>query len=72
MNGVCFVIGIFVGALLLYVFTNRKKPSGSFTIDISDPDKDVCRLDLEEDLDDIWTKKYITLRVVTRGSNSQQ
>ena len=72
MYGVSFVIGIFVGALLLYIFLERKKPSGSFTIDFSDPAKDICRLDLEDDLNDIWTKKYIVLKVVTRSSVSQK
>ena len=29
-----FIIGIFVGALLFYVFVDRKKPSGTFVIDL--------------------------------------
>ena len=72
MYGVSFVIGIFIGALLFYIFVERKKPSGSFTIDFSDPAKDICRLDLEDDLNDIWEKKYIVLKVVTRDANSQK
>jgi hypothetical protein len=72
MYGVSFVIGILVGAILLYIFVERKKPSGTFTIDFSDPAKDVCRLDLEEDLNDIWSKKHIVLKVVTRNADSQK
>ena len=72
MYGVSFVIGIFVGALLFYIFVERKKPSGTFTIDFSDPVKDVCRLDLSDDLNEIWTKKYMILKVVTRDADSQK
>lgn len=72
MYGVSFVIGIFVGALLFYIFIERPKPSGTFIIDFSDPAKDVCRLDLEEDINDIWNKKRIVLNVKTRNANSQK
>ena len=72
MTGVCFVIGMLVGALLFYIFVDRKKPSGTFTIDFSDPLKDICRLDLEDDLNNIWKKKHIVLKVVTRDINSQE
>lgn len=65
-----FIIGIFVGALLFYVFVDRKKPSGTFVIDLSDPDKDVCRLDLHEDLNDIYSKKSIMLKIKTITDNS--
>lgn len=60
-----FLIGIFVGGLLYWVFFERRKPSGTFVIDFSDPKKDVCRLELEEDINNIWSKKYILLKVKT-------
>ena len=72
MYGVSFVVGMFVGALLFYIFVDRKRPSGSFTIDFSDPTKDICRLDLEDDLNNIWKKKHIVLKVITRDANSQE
>lgn len=65
-----FVIGIFVGGLLYYVFCERKKPSGSFVIDFSDPNKDVCTLELEEHLDSIYSKKQIVLTVKIHGESS--
>lgn len=67
-----FLIGVFVGicfCCLIFKFT-RKKPSGTFVIDFSDPLKDVCRLELDEELDSIYTKKKILLNVKTT-SNSQ-
>lgn len=68
-----FVIGIFVGALLFWLLFERKKISGSFIIDISDPMNDnLCTLDLHESLDAIWNKKTITLKVKTLEGPSQK
>lgn len=66
-----FVIGIFVGALLYYVFGERKKSSGTFVIDFSDPAKDVCRMELDESLDSIYSKKRVIFKVKTCESPSQ-
>lgn len=66
-----FLIGIFVGAFLYWVFCERKKPSGTFVIDFTDPKKDVCRLELDEDINDIYGKKYIMLNVKTFDDSQQ-
>lgn len=66
-----FLIGIFVGALLYWVFVDRKHKVGSFVIDFSDPMKDVCRLELDEDINVIYTMKDITLKVKTTRDISQ-
>ena len=58
-----FLIGIFVGALLYYVFGERKKASGTFVIDLRDPEKDVCRLEMDDNLNDIYSKRQIILNV---------
>lgn len=64
-----FLIGLFVGLLFCYLFDwitdKNKRPSGTFIIDFRDPEKDVCKLELEESLDDIYEKREITLRVKT-------
>lgn len=66
-----FLIGIIVGALLYYAFGGRKKPSGVFTIDLSDPMvDDVCGLTMYEGLNEISTKKRIILDVKTVMDNS--
>lgn len=67
-----FVIGLFVGGLLFWLFFDRKKPSGKFIMDFSDPAKDICRLELDESLDSIWSKKKIVLKVVTIEDLSQE
>lgn len=72
-----FVIGVIVGVLIgatsfkLYTDKKNKKVSGSFIMDFTDPMKDICRLELEESLDSIYSKKRISLNVITH-ENSQQ
>ena len=64
-----FLIGLFVGAIIagviFFIVSKRRKPSGSFILDFSDPMKDICRLDLEESLDSIYKKKKIILKIKT-------
>ena len=67
-----FVIGIFVGALLFYVFAERKRASGTFVIDLSDPAKDVCRLELDESLNNIYAKKQVIFKVKAIEAGSQE
>lgn len=62
-----FLIGIFVGALLYYVFGERKKASGTFVIDTTDPEKDVCRFEMDESLNSIYMKRQILLNVRVYG-----
>ena len=58
-----FIVGIWVGLLLYYIFGVRKKPSWTFVIDLRDPEKDVCRLEMDDNLNDIYSKKQIILNV---------
>ena len=63
---IMMVIGMIVGGGITY-FTARKefKPSGTFVIDLSDPTKDICRFEMDESLDSIYSKKQIILNVKT-------
>ena len=65
-----FLIGIFVGGLLYFLFVGRKKPSGCFTIDFRDISKDVCTLNLYEDINDIYRKKHMLLEIKTYSEDS--
>lgn len=59
-----FLIGIFVGGLLYWVFVDRQKASGSFVVDFRDASSDqpfVLRMD--EGLEEICMKKRIILDV---------
>lgn len=63
VNNMEFAVGIVVGLLLYYVFGSRKKPSGTFVMDLTSPEKDVCRLEMDDNLNDIYSKKQIILNV---------
>lgn len=65
-----FVIGLFVGGLLFWLFFERKKPVGTFIIDFSDVDKDMCTLQLDKNLNELYLKKHILLRVKFMDYNS--
>ena len=72
MEGVTFVIGIIVGLLLYYAFGQRKRPSGTFIIDVSDPmNDDVFKLDMYDSLNTIYSKKHIILNVRVIEDRSQ-
>lgn len=70
-----FLFGLFAGLIGVgiceYIAYKIKKPSGTFIIDFRDPEKDVCRLELDESIDDIYVKKEITLRVKTFDFSQQ-
>lgn len=78
VNNVSFGMGIFIGIVIGLILTilfypnnkNSTKPSGTFVIDFSDPTKDVCRLELDESLNTIYTKKQMILTIKTYGENS--
>lgn len=66
-----FLIGIFVGGLFYWLFIERKRASGTFIIDLSDPLNDeLCRLIMDEGLNEIASKKRIFLNVKTYYENS--
>lgn len=66
-----FLIGIFVGGLLYWLFADHKKPSGKIVIDFRDIDKPPLSLKLSEHIDDIYRKKSILLTVETHDYESQ-
>lgn len=64
---IIFVIGIFVGYVIaLLIF--RTRSVGSLRIDTSDPDDGpYLFLELSKDMDVVYQKKYVTLRVNTKS-----
>ena len=64
-------IGIVIGGLLYYVLFDRDKAAGTFILDMTDPTKDICKLDLTESLNTVYSRKYIWLRVKVYEDNSQ-
>lgn len=66
------LIGVIAGMITGYFRFGRTKPSGTFVIDVSDPMKDICRLELAESLDSMFYKKTIVLNIETHGDISQE
>ena len=61
-----FVIGILVGALLYWLFVDvrkKPKPSGSFIIDLTNPEDETFRLEWDDSISEIYSKKYVILTV---------
>lgn len=67
-----FLIGIFVGGFLFWLFVDRKKPSGKIIIDFRDIAKTPLTLKLDEHIDDIYQKKSILLKVETYDYESHE
>jgi hypothetical protein len=63
--------GAVAGALLVYILLSRKKPSGRFIMDFTNPAKDIFTVDLDDSFDDIYYKKHIVLEVQIFEDNSQ-
>lgn len=68
---VCWLTGIIVGMLLLAVIVGVKSAIGTLRIDMTNPEKDIWRLDVH-DLDKIAKKKYIILQVDKNANLSQE
>ena len=70
MKLIMFSVGLLVGLLICYIWrrTHKPKVSGTFVMDFSDPMKDSCRLVLDENLNDIYKRKYMVLEIETHES----
>ena len=60
-----FVIGILAGVFVSWVFVvlNKQKPSGSFIFDMTNPEEEPCRLELDDSISEIYNKKYVILQI---------
>lgn len=67
------IVGVIIGYWLAY-FTIKmdNRTSGTFVIDLTDPLKDVCRFEMEESLESIYSKQRITLNVKTYNDISSK
>lgn len=68
---ICWVTGIIVGMLLLAVIVGAMSAIGTLRIDMSNPEKDIYRLDVH-DLDKIANKRYVILQVDKNAKLSQE
>lgn len=59
---ISFLIGV-LSAMLMYEATKNERFDGYFRINHKDPTKDLVRLELETDLDEIEEQGYLLLEV---------
>lgn len=64
-------IGGYLLGVWTTIFARKTKPSATFIIDCTDATKDVCTLELIENLNDIYQKKEIVVKVKTVGDFTQ-
>ena len=61
------LVGIVVGFISAFIFHRVFGASqGVLLIDLSDPEKDVFRLELGDDLEQLATRKRVVLKVVKK------
>lgn len=65
-----FVGGVVVGVLLTLGWFRSRKPSGAFHINLNDPMEETLRLEIDDNLNHICSKKRISLAVNVIGKNS--
>ena len=66
-----FACGLIAGALVLSIFRLTRTATGQFMIDSSNDEKDIFRVELD-DLDAIYKKKVIELKIVRDVNLSQE
>lgn len=63
MELIYVLIGVFIGSLITNILHLRTKSSGTLEINYSDPERDLYRLVIQDDLDTLAKKKRIELKV---------
>lgn len=67
-----FLGGVAIGVLLHMYAVHNRRVSGTFVMDFTDPEKDVCRLEMNDNLEQIYSMKQIVLNVKVYEDDSQQ
>ena len=66
-----FLIGVFVGMLVMYLNDRLERTHGTLKMDLSNPDKDKYLFDIDN-LDVLKKKKKIVLRIDPNADLSQK
>lgn len=57
---ICFLAGFVFGMILYFQIVHK---SGTLVTNVNDPDRDIYRLEITDNLETLPDKKYIILRV---------
>ena len=68
MDLIIWICGVVCGV----IFTSNRKPSGTLRIDHSNPEKDIYRMEFEDDLDKLGKKKRVILKIDNNADLSQE
>ena len=68
---IAYILGCLNAVLFVYIYRKTRKPSGTFVMDFSNPEEEFCKLVMDEDLNSIYMKKEIMLRVDAKDFDSQ-
>lgn len=63
MELIYVLIGVFIGSLITTILHCARRSLGTLEINYSDPEKDLYRIVLSDDLDTLAKKKRISLRI---------
>lgn len=67
-----FIVGVFIGCILINAINHMKKV-GNLVIDFTNPMNDQpFLLELNKDVNHVYKKKYITLKVISDYHNSHK
>jgi hypothetical protein len=69
---IAWIFGALVGAFITLIIVRKHTSHGTLVVDLTDPEKDVFRLILDEDLESIAEQKHVRLKVAVRSEHSQQ
>ena len=61
-----WLLGVLVGAsicVLFYIFILKRFTIGTLLINTTDPEADICRLVIDENLDSLLKKKIVILKI---------
>lgn len=63
MELVYVLIGVFIGSLITNILHLRIRSLGTLEINYSDPEKDLYRLVIQDDIDTLAKKKRVELKI---------
>lgn len=65
------ILGVIINWLVIYAYTVIFCRRGVFKIDLTDPNKDVCRLEIGP-LGDVYRRKTLILKIDAKADLSQK
>lgn len=65
------IVGILIGVIITKLIQRKTVSCGTLVIDLTDPEKDIYRLIVDEDLESLAKQKQVLLRVHLHTDSQQ-